>query len=168
MTFKDAFMPFRKWELVEQENRSSILRFKFQTKTENIESVGYSTNHKSTIDDAAANKSPVKVNYFKRKFNYRDNSKQDLELGRTTKIKLLSKFDFESKPPTRGPSAAKIDVKDIENAYDGQLVSVVGYIKADECYATKFKKTYKQEVYLNDKKRGLYPTNFMVRSCKLY
>ena len=126
--------------------------FKFQTKDDVIDSVGYSKDLKSTIDDAVASKSPVKLKNYKRKANYRDNTKQDIELGYKAKVQLLERIDFESKSPTSKSSASKVNVSDIfTKGYDHQVVTVVGYIFVNGCHPTTFKNTKKKEVYFNDK-----------------
>lgn len=88
----------------------------------------YNKDVKSTLDEAQQSKSPIKLQNFKRKANFKNNAATDIQISRGTKIQVLEKASFPHCKLSKSISP-KLKIKDIKlNSYDRQEVTVIGYI----------------------------------------
>ena len=103
------------------------------------------------LSDAAKNKSPIKLTGFKRKANFRDNSLQDIEIGSKTAVILLENVSFKYSA-CNIPLAKATNIKSvIENGYDKQMVTVIGYVNIGDSYQSVLNEHSKlMEVNCND------------------
>ena len=137
---------------VKKAKRSGIEYFNFKVQTENNvhEGVSFNVNIKEPLDDASAQKSPVKIKHFKQKANYRDNSKTDIELSQKSSVTLLR----DTSLPYRNCPDQHPKIQSINNIFkdccDKQIVSVCGYLNSENCFITEMIESCRKDVYLND------------------
>ena len=114
--------------------------------------MSFKADLKPVLDEAAVNKSPVKMKGFKRKANYRNNNIQDIELNRSTSLSIVESapFPYVVYEPKK---ADFITVRDIQQSgYDRQAASLAGYVEINECYSTQIQRfTTKKDAWFNDK-----------------
>jgi len=121
-----------------------------QTDTENVNTVSFKPELQETFKEASTNKSPVKISGHKRRANWRDNTVQDIEIGRNAKVKLMENAHFAYQE-MQSPEAPSMLVEEVLDAgYDHQLLSITGYVNLGECYETKQNNNKKKECYFND------------------
>lgn len=88
-------------------------KLKLQEQEQTHEAVSFKPELQETFSDAALTKSPVKITGHRRKANYKDNNIQDVEIGRSAKVILVSNAEFDY-TPQHVPVADEISVREIK------------------------------------------------------
>lgn len=126
--------------------------FTVQTKQNVHQGVSFRMDLRDKLEKATEEKSPVKLKNFKRKVNWKDNSQQDIEINRNTKIED-SQAGFPHKKIKRD-IAKQLKIKSIlDNSYDRQAVTVVGFINIDSMATSAMDvngDTKRTDVFIND------------------
>ena len=123
---------------VETSSRNRVKYFKMKLQTaqgEVSDAVSYKPELQDTMKEASCSKSPVKITGFRREANYFNNKKQDVEMGRSAKVRLLSRAAFAYEEMNAEVADFVPVNRILEEGYDRQLVSVTGYVRIDNCYS---------------------------------
>ena len=138
--------------------RSGINYFNMvlQTQNANHQAVSYRFDVKNTIETAAESKSPVKLLYFKKKANFRDNAQEDIEINRKSIIypcpKDETSFQYQGMEHSAAEGKSIQEIQD--KGCDKQMVSVTAFVDIDECPTvlvdTKKGKMERLECMMND------------------
>ena len=106
-----------------------------QTQNADHQAVSYRVDVKNTIETAAKSKSPVKLLYFKKKANFRDNAQQDIEINRKSIIypcpKDEASFQYQGMEHSAAEGKSIQEIQD--KGCDKQMVSVTAFVDIDEC-----------------------------------
>ena len=130
----------------------TYFNFKLQCEEEVYQGVSFKQDLKEPMTEAAASKSPIKITGHRKRANFRNNSIQDVEMGRNAKVKLLKDENCNFKyQEVDLPVADQTTIEAIqENGYDRQVVSVTVYIEISGCHETSIKSSVKKDCYAND------------------
>ena len=105
-----------------------------QTQQITHDAVSFKGEAHEVLQQAADQKSPIKLTGFKRKANFRDNSLQDIEINKCTAVTMLENVPFKYSTAAV-PLAPFVTLKSIqEKGYDKQLVSILVYVNVGGCF----------------------------------
>ena len=98
---------------------------KLQSPTKSFRSVSYREDYHEKLMEAAKTKSPVKLTGIKRKINFYDNTKEDIEINNTTDIIDIHEVPFKY----QSSESETFTIKDIlENKKHKDVVSLHAYL----------------------------------------
>eukprot|EP00111_Clytia_hemisphaerica_P012616 TCONS_00037086-protein len=132
--------------------KSNIDYFNFKAQTEKTvhQGVSFNKDFRDTMVEASSSKSPVKLKNYKCKANYFDNTKTDIQLDRKSHVATLSSAEFKHQKQSNPNANIMTCQKILAEGYDSKIVSVVGYVCLDSCYATRTNDSSRIDVYFND------------------
>ena len=131
--------------------KTEYYNFTVQSKDSYHHGVSFRMDLREEFEQSASQKSPVKLKNIKRKANWKDNTKQDIEVNRTTKLEIAKSANFPFKK-VKKDIAQITKIKLIqEEGYDRQVVSLVGYINVEKKAVLSMDQSSKRtDIFIND------------------
>ncbi|XP_057291643.1 uncharacterized protein LOC130614240 [Hydractinia symbiolongicarpus] len=137
---------------VKRARNSSVGYYNFTVQTDETvhRGVSFRMDLRDKIEKAAESKSPVKLVNYKRKANWKDNSLQDIEVNRNTRLEEC-KAGFAHKNIKKDVAKRQKIKTVLDSGYDKQMVTIIGYIDIDNVAISTMDSSAKRtDTFVND------------------